>query len=124
MGFEVLSNPKQSGILGFSKTSRLQREQSRDGMDLAHMCGLCFSALFSGTAASGVYSLSLTYSWGLGKLHKALQVQQLRAHSQAGSHIKRWNRGKQRQTGAQAVPKSVAVGTQRRLVRETSGLLL
>lgn len=40
--FEVLSSPNQSGILGFSKTSRLQREQSIAGMNLAHMARLCF----------------------------------------------------------------------------------
>lgn len=39
MSFEVLSNPNQSGISGFSKSSR---EQSIDGMKLAHMGGLCF----------------------------------------------------------------------------------
>lgn len=42
MSFEALSNPNQSGILGFSKSSRLHREQSIDGMNLAHMGGLCF----------------------------------------------------------------------------------
>lgn len=42
MSFEVLSNPNQSGILGFSKTSRLHGEQSIDEMNLAHMGGLRF----------------------------------------------------------------------------------